>query len=279
MSNYAIGDIQGCYSELLSLLDEINFDDAKDRLWFTGDIVNRGPASLQSLRFVKSLSDRAVVVLGNHELHLLAIANGQEKYLHKSDTIDDILGAHDRNELLNWLRYLPLMHEDTELGFVMVHAGLAPDWSVEEAQSYANEVEEKLRGKDYLKYFAHMYGNTPAKWSEALVGWDRLRTITNYFTRLRFCDEKGKMDFDEKNSPGHQAAPYLPWFEIARRASAEKKIIFGHWAALRNYHTDYKAHNVFPLDTGCLWGGRLSALRLEDEQWFSVPSEQKKWSE
>ncbi len=277
MSSYAIGDIQGCYNELVALLDKINFDERRDRLWFTGDIVNRGPASLEALRFVKSLGNAAVSVLGNHDLHLLAIANGQQKYLQKSDTIDDILAAHDREELLKWLRHLPLMHEDEELGYVMVHAGLAPDWSIEEARIYASEVEEKLRGNDYVNYFAHMYGNKPALWSSSLTGWDRLRVITNYFTRLRFCDKNGEMDFAEKNSPGHQSPPFIPWFEVANRASAGEKIVFGHWAALRNYQIDYSAYNVFPLDTGCLWGARLSALRLEDEQWFSVPSEQKKW--
>jgi bis(5'-nucleosyl)-tetraphosphatase (symmetrical) len=277
MSTYAIGDIQGCHLELLSLLDEINFNANKDRLWFTGDLVNRGPNSLETLRFVKQLEDRAITVLGNHDLHLLAIANGQPQYMHKKDTLEDILAAEDREELLTWLRQLPLLHQDKELGFTLIHAGLPPQWTLEQASAYALEVEKVLAGDNYLEYFANMYGNTPDIWSEDLKGWDRLRVITNYFTRLRYCDLSGRMEFKEKTSPGNQPTPYLPWFEIKNRFSRDQKLLFGHWAALRNYEIDYKLHNVYPLDTGCLWGGELTALRLEDEKWFSVPSKQEKW--
>jgi bis(5'-nucleosyl)-tetraphosphatase (symmetrical) len=277
MSTYAIGDIQGCQQELLLLLNEINFDGNRDRLWFTGDLVNRGPESLATLRFVKNLGDTAIVVLGNHDLHLLAIANGQAQYIQSADTLNEILDVQDRDDLLSWLRMLPLMHKDKELGFAMVHAGLPPQWTVEQASSYAREVEEILSGESFREYFANMYGNTPDTWSEEIVEWDRFRVITNYLTRLRYCDASGKMEFNEKNSPGKQPASYQPWFELDNRAHLHQKLIFGHWAALRNYKIDYKRHNVYPLDTGCLWGGSLTALRLEDEKWFSVPSLQTKW--
>jgi bis(5'-nucleosyl)-tetraphosphatase (symmetrical) len=277
MSTYAIGDIQGCQLELDSLLEEIQFDAGKDCLWFCGDLVNRGPLSLETLRFVKNLGNSAITVLGNHDLHLLAIANGQQQYMHKGDTLDEILAADDSEELIEWLRYLPLMHSDKKLGFVLVHAGLAPQWSIQQASQYAKEVETVLRSDGYHEYFANMYGNTPDNWSEELSGWDRLRCITNYFSRLRFCDLNGRMDFKEKKSPGNQAPPFLPWFELENRCSKDQKLLFGHWAALRNYEVDYRGYNVFPLDTGCLWGGTLSALRLEDEKWFSVPSKQEEW--
>jgi bis(5'-nucleosyl)-tetraphosphatase (symmetrical) len=277
MSTYAIGDIQGCQQELISLLDEINFNENKDRLWFTGDLVNRGPNSLETLRFVKELGDRAITVLGNHDLHLLAIANGQSSYMHKGDTLKEILQATDKDELLSWLLQRPLFHQDKSSGFIMVHAGLAPQWTTAQASALASEVESVLRSDNYTEFFANMYGNTPDSWSEKLEGWERLRVITNYLTRLRYCEINGKMEFSEKNTPGKQAVQYLPWFEIKNRSSANQKIIFGHWAALRNYKINYETHNVYPLDTGCLWGGDLTALRLEDEKWFSVPSQQQKW--
>ncbi len=274
MSTYAIGDVQGCHQELLSLLDRINFDENTDRLWFTGDLVNRGPKSLETLRFVRQLDDKAVTVLGNHDLHLLAIANGQAQYMHKGDTLEAILAAEDKDELLNWLRHLPLLHRDKQLGFVLIHAGLPPQWTVEQASTHALEVETVMAGDLYMEFFANMYGNTPDSWSEALCGWDRLRVITNYFTRLRYCDADGKMEFKEKSVPGTQALPYQPWFEIENRVNKDQKILFGHWAALRDYKVNYKHLGVYPLDTGCLWGGCLTALRLEDEKWFSVPSKQ-----
>lgn len=274
MSTYAIGDIQGCHGEFLSLLDMINFDENRDRLWLCGDLVNRGPQSLNTLRFVKALGDAALCVLGNHDLHLLAIAHGQEKYKHKDDTIDDILCAEDREELLSWLRRCPLIHSDSELGYTMVHAGLAPTWSVQQACELALEVESVIGGEAYYEFFAHMYGNQPDKWSEELRDWDRIRVITNYLTRLRFCEENGRMDFSIKKSPGNQPDNFFPWFELAERRSKDNKILFGHWAALRNYKIDYQNYNVYPLDTGCLWGGSLSAFRLEDETWFAVPSQQ-----
>ena len=273
MPTYAIGDLQGCYDELMDLLEQVRFDPGRDRLWFTGDLVNRGPQSLACLRFVKDLGDAAVTVLGNHELHLLAIGNGQPQYLHAGDTLDEILAAHDCTQLLDWLRRLPLIHHDGQTGFTMVHAGLPPQWRLSQALDYAAEVEQALREPHYRDYFANMYGNEPVSWSPGLDGWDRLRFITNCLTRIRYCSKGGDLDLAEKGVPG--AASALPWFEVAGRESLRDKILFGHWAALRDYHQDYGRYNVYPLDMGCVWGGELVALRLEDETYFRTPSRQR----
>ena len=272
MPTYAIGDLQGCFDELTDLLEKFCFDPARDRLWFTGDLVNRGPQSLACLRFVRDLGDTAITVLGNHELHLLAIGNGQPQYLHDGDTLDDILAADDRTELLDWLRGLPLVHRDAQSGYTMVHAGLPPQWQLREALEYAAEVEQALRGDRYRDYFANMYGNEPDCWLPDLGGWDRLRFITNCLTRIRYCSGDGVLHLNEKGVSGVQGAQ--PWFEVPGRKSLADKIIFGHWAALRDYRQDYARFNVFPLDMGCIWGGELVALRLEDERYFSVPSRQ-----
>lgn len=260
MAVYAIGDIQGCFDELQALLDKIGFDPARDRLWFTGDLVNRGPKSLETLRFVKALGDRAVTVLGNHDLHLLAVAYGL-----KDDTAEDIgniLTAPDRDELIDWLRRRPLLHHDAELGYTLIHAGLPPSWDLAKAQALAAEVETVLRGPDYRALLEHMYGNEPAQWSDGLTGWERLRFIVNCFTRLRFCDNEGRLALKEKGPPGSQPAPYRPWFTVPNRASAGINIVFGHWSTLG----PWAEPNVFPLDTGCLWGGHLTALRLDGKR-------------
>jgi len=274
MVTYAIGDLQGCYQELITLLDKINFDEKKDRLWFTGDIVNRGPESLAALRFVKQLN--AITVLGNHDLHLLAIAAGKAKS-HKKDTLDAILNAPDKAELLDWLRHLPLLHQDSELGFTLVHAGLPPQWDLTDAFNYAKEVEEIIQGHQAEKFFSNMYGDHPDKWSENLQGWDRLRFITNCITRIRYCDPEGRLTLKKKGPPGTQANPFIPWFNVAKRKSSDQKIIFGHWATLRlGNEQGFENTNVYPLDNGCVWGGELTAFRLEDEKYFSVPSQQPK---
>lgn len=257
MAVYAIGDVQGCYDELMELLELIRFDLAKDHLWFTGDLVNRGPASLQTLRAVRELGDRAVTVLGNHDLHLLAVAEGHAPF-HKSDTLAEILSAPDRDELLAWLRQQPLMHHDAGLGCTLVHAGLPPQWNLLEAQTYANEVETVLRSDNYSEFFQHMYGNTPDVWSDELTGWDRLRFITNSFTRLRFCDAQGRFNFSAKGKPGTQPEGYLPWFEIPGRCSKDLRIVFGHWSTLGLR----QEIEIVSLDTGCLWGQHLSAIKL-----------------
>ncbi|HET6655783.1 MAG TPA: symmetrical bis(5'-nucleosyl)-tetraphosphatase [Gammaproteobacteria bacterium] len=266
MSVYAIGDIQGCYDALGRLLDRIRFDPQADRLWFTGDMVNRGPRSLETLRFVKSLGGAAVTVLGNHDLHLLAVAAGCQR-ARPSDTLDAILAAPDRDELLNWLRRRPLAHYDAAYGYLMVHAGLAPQWTPNDALALAAEVEARLAAPDWTAFLIGMYGNAPARWDPELTGIDRLRAIVNYLTRLRFCTPDGTMDFDHKGPPGTQPAPLVPWFAVPARNSAGDRIVCGHWSAVGAG----RSHNVYLLDSGCAWGGALTALQLDgEERWFKV---------
>jgi bis(5'-nucleosyl)-tetraphosphatase (symmetrical) len=263
MATYAIGDIQGCYVELQQLLEKLRFDPAQDRLWLVGDLVNRGPDSLPVLRFVKSLGDKAITVLGNHDLHLLAVAEGIAE-LHRSDTLDEILAAPDREELLYWLRQQRLLHAEGD--YVLVHAGMLPQWSVKQAAGLAREVESALRGDDYATFLARMYGNNPHNWSNDLDGYKRLRVIVNAFTRLRICTMQGEMEFKFKGEVERIPAGYLPWFEVPERKSRKTTVIFGHWSALGLKVTP----NVIALDTGCLWGGPMTAIRLEDRQLFQV---------
>lgn len=263
MADYAIGDVQGCFGELRLLLDKMAFDPGRDRLYFVGDMVNRGPQSLQTLRFIKSLGGAAAAVLGNHDLHLLAVAFGVSKTKHR-DTFGDILGAPDREELLDWLRRLPLLHSAGE--FYLIHAGLPPQWDMRAAARCAREVEEALRGDGAAEFFAHMYGDAPERWSEDLQGFERIRFITNCLTRLRYCDAEGSLNMREKCAPGGQAAHLLPWFRVPGRASEGAKIVFGHWSTL-GFNVE---NNCYCLDTGCLWGGELTALRLDDGERFSV---------
>lgn len=267
MAVYAIGDIQGCFHELQQLLTQLRFDPARDRLWFAGDLVNRGPHSLETLRFVRSLGPAALTVLGNHDLHLLAIASEPSK-LKAKDTLHPILDASDRDELLDWLRRQPLLHHDTDLGYTLVHAGLPPQWDLQQAQQYAKEVETQLRSANYANFFNHMYGDEPTQWSDRLTGWDRLRFITNCFTRLRYCDAEGHLALSYKGAPGSQPAHLKPWFEHAHRRSRDLNILFGHWSTLGK-RTDA---GIYPLDSGCLWGGQLSALRLDSTaHWIRIP--------
>ena len=258
MAVYAIGDVQGCYDELQRLLDKIEFDPAQDKLWFAGDLVNRGPHSLETLRFVKGLGKRAITVLGNHDLHLLAISQGNIKHKSKDHTLDPILEAKDREELLHWLRHRPLMHHSEKRGISLIHAGLPPQWDIPTALKCARELEAVLASDDFHDYCHLMYGNEPTHWSEDLEGMDRLRFITNCFTRLRYCDNSGGLALKEKGPPGSQNSAYTPWFEVPGRASGKDKILFGHWSTLGYRHEG----NVWALDTGCLWGGKLTALRL-----------------
>jgi bis(5'-nucleosyl)-tetraphosphatase (symmetrical) len=274
MSTYAIGDVQGCFQELQDLLDKINFDETNDQLWFTGDLVNRGPDSLATLRFVKQLN--AISVLGNHECHLLAIAAGIVQPGEK-DTLTTILSADDRDELIQWIRQLPLLHYEKDSGFAMIHAGLPPQWDILEAMALAAEVEVVLQSDKSYEFLENMYGNQPQQWDDDLSGWDRLRVIVNLLTRIRYCDTDGRMNFKDKGKPGTQSKNYQPWFKLNNRKSAEYKIIFGHWASLHNGNPgDFKQHNVYPLDTGCVWGRKLTAMRLEDSCFFNVPSRQQK---
>jgi len=270
MAVYAIGDVQGCYAPMQQLLARLRFDPARDRLWFTGDLVNRGPQSLEVLRFVKSLEDRAVCVLGNHDLHLLAVAAGTAKS-GKRDTLDDILRAPDRDELLRWLRTCPLLHHDADLGYTLIHAGLLPPWDLAQAQRLARETEIMLRSDRHPEFFRHMYGDLPDHWNENLHGFDRLRVIVNAFTRLRYCDLDGNMDLRPKGPPGSQPPGLLPWFQVPGRRSHGLKIIIGHWSTLGLWQGD----GVIGLDSGCLWGRSLSAARLDAEpvEIFSVACE------
>ncbi len=264
MATYAIGDVQGCYDELRRLLDLTGFDAARDRLWFVGDLVNRGPQSLDTLRFVRGLGASAITVLGNHDLHLLVLAQGLAK-ARQDDTLDGVLAAPDREALLDWLRALPLLH--LEHGLVMVHAGLLPQWSVATARALADEVETALRGARYREFLAQLYGSEPAAWDDALAGADRLRVIVNAMTRMRFCTPQGVMDFHAKGETAAAPPGFMPWFDVPGRASGGHAVICGHWSALGLQLRP----DLLAIDSGCVWGGALSALRLEDRRVFQVP--------
>jgi len=255
---YAVGDVQGCYDELRAALDAVSFDPTSDCLWFVGDLVNRGPKSLEVLRFVRGLGTAAVCVLGNHDLHLLALAAGNNRHQNEPSLVA-LLAAEDREELLDWLRLQPLIHHDPNLDFLMVHAGLPPQWDRATAIGCAREVEQVIRGADSQVFFMQMYGNRPDLWEPSLTGMERWRFITNCLTRLRFCDSDGRLALKEKGPPGSQAAGRLPWFEHPQRVSQDTRILFGHWSTL-GYRA---AHNVWALDSGCLWGGALTLLRLD----------------
>lgn len=259
MAIYAIGDIQGCYDDLMRLLDKIDFSPEDDTLWFAGDLVNRGPKSLAVLRFVKGLGDGAISVLGNHDLHLLAVTQGNRRHLDKEHTLTEILQAPDREELIEWLRFRPLIHHIAKRGYTLLHAGLPPQWDIPSALRYAREVEQQLRSNDYPELLNQMYGNEPNRWSSALTGYDRLRFIINALTRLRHCDANGNLALREKGPPGSQKKPYMPWFRVPGRKSENDRILFGHWSTLGYLNRD----NVWSLDTGCLWGGKLTALHLK----------------
>jgi bis(5'-nucleosyl)-tetraphosphatase (symmetrical) len=268
MATYAIGDIQGCFEPLRRLLQLIAFDAERDTLWSVGDLVNRGPQSLEVLRFFKSFGDKHKVVLGNHDLHLIAVAYGVREVQH-GDTVQEILSAPDRDDLIEWLCQRPLLVYDDALGYVMTHAGLAPMWQLAEAKSIAKEVERVLRGDGRQAFLNNMYGNLPDRWDNQLSGVDRLRCAINYFTRMRFCYSDGRMNLTYKGGIENKPQDLTPWFDVKHRVNANVNIIFGHWAALQG-----KADmpNIFPLDTGCVWGESLTAMRLEDRKIFSVPS-------
>lgn len=260
MSRYAVGDLQGCLQPLQCLLEQVNFDPKRDQLWLVGDLINRGPESLACLRFIKSLGDCCRIVLGNHDLHFLAVAHGT-KHAGKHDTFEELLTATDRDELVHWLQRQPLMYSDPSDDFHMVHAGIPPIWSLAQAQGYAQEVAQVLRGPNAVEFFQHMYGNQPDSWQESLSGWQRLRMITNYFTRMRFCTAAGQLDFAHKSTTIDQAG-FAPWFSFEQHRSRQHNIIFGHWASLEGRAS---ADNVFALDTGCVWGRSLTLMSLEDK--------------
>ncbi|KRG64416.1 bis(5'-nucleosyl)-tetraphosphatase [Stenotrophomonas humi] len=261
MATWAIGDLQGCYDVTQRLLEKINFDPAVDKLWFCGDLVNRGGQSLETLRLVHSLRDQSVVVLGNHDLSLLAIgARSDEEQRKVNQDLQRIVLAEDRNVLLDWLRLQKLVHVDRELGWMMFHAGLAPKWTVALAEKHAREVEQQLHGNGYRKLFRNMYGDKPA-WSPGLSGYDRSRAIINMFTRMRYCTPSGRISMEDKGTPGTQAQGMYPWFEVPGRVERELKMVCGHWSALGLTITQ----GVHAIDTGAVWGGKLTALQLDSE--------------
>jgi bis(5'-nucleosyl)-tetraphosphatase (symmetrical) len=264
MATYAIGDIQGCYDSLQRLLELCAFDPSRDRLWLVGDLVNRGPRSLETLRFFKSLGPAALTVLGNHDLYLLMVAEGGAKYRGKDDTLDDILEAPDRADLLDWLRRQPLCHTEGE--YCLVHAGLLPQWTAKRARELAREAEKALQGPGFHEFVMNLWGSEPAAWSDDLTGWPRLRVIVNAMTRMRFCTLDGTMEFKVKGKVANAPAGHLPWFDLPGRCSADSVLITGHWSALGLKITP----NLLALDSGCLWGGHLTAVRLEDRRVFQV---------
>lgn len=262
-TTYAIGDLQGCYQSLLSLLEKIDAATSAARLIFVGDLVNRGPQSLQTLRLIRSLGDRAQALLGNHDLHLLAAAHGIRKP-HRGDTLDDILRAPDREELLDWLRRRPLAL--LEQDHLFLHAGVLPQWSAAKTLALAHEVEGVLRGPHWIDFLRNMYGNQPARWDDALQGNDRLRCIVNALTRLRFCTEDGAMELIAKESTGTSLPGYLPWFDVPHRQTQDVTVVCGHWSTLGLILRP----NLIGLDTGCVWGGKLSSIRLADRLLLQV---------
>ena len=262
MSVWAIGDLQGCLEPTQRLLEKIAFDPSRDTLWFCGDPVNRGGESLETLRLVHSLRDNAVSVLGNHDLSLLAIAERNEQDQRKvNPDLRRVLFAPDRDALLDWLRMQPLAHVDRELGWMMIHAGLAPKWTTQLAEKYAREVEDRLRNGSYRKLFKQMYGDRPG-WSPGLKGLDRERAIINIFTRMRYCTPRGRIAFEEKNTPGTQQPGLYPWYEVPGHAPRDLKIVCGHWSALGLFI----GHGVHAIDTGAVWGGKLTALQLDSDE-------------
>lgn len=266
MSTYVIGDVQGCYDPLMRLLDRINFNEHQDQLWLTGDLVNRGPKSLQVLKLIKNIN--AITVLGNHDIHLITAYDGCYRP-HAKDTLEDILKSSEAEELINWLRQQPLLYESNSVG--LVHAGILPQWTWEEAKQYAQEAESFLKNKEaWLDNIKNFYGNEPSLWHENLMGIDRLRLIFNAFTRIRICRENGQADFGFKGPIEQIPTGYFPWFAVPGRKTEGQKILFGHWSHLRGV-TNHP--NAIGLDTGCIWGDALTAYCLETGELHAVPGE------
>lgn len=273
MATYVIGDLQGCFDELQSLLTQINYQPKQDHLWFVGDIVNRGPKSLECLRFVKKLHEkgRAQIVLGNHDFHLLAAYSGLEKFQSKSDTLQPILKADDVTALINWLRTQPLMVNHPVFDAVMVHAGIPPQWTIHQAQSYAKEVEVHLQSDEWQTFVSqHLFGAEPDAWCESLTGWPRIRYIVNAFARMRYCDNEGKLEFKLKSAPDSTTGPFQPWFVHSNRKNKTHEIFFGHWSTLGAID----AYSIHATDTGCLWGGKLTAYCMETKQRHTLECKQ-----
>lgn len=271
MAVYAIGDVQGCHDELVQLLEKIRFDSARDTLWFCGDLVNRGGQSLAVLRQVQSFGDRAIVVLGNHDLSLLSIAEREEAAQARvNPELREVLFAPDRDSLLDWLRTRPLLHVDPALNFAMVHAGFAPGWTLDRAARAAREVEIRLAGEGGKRLLLAMFGNKPDQWSPKLRGIERMRATINVMTRMRYCDVRGRIAYAEKGAPGTQKPGLYPWFEVPGRVRQDARIVCGHWSTLGRF----QGMGVYAIDGGCVWGGELIALRLDGEepQFVSIKS-------
>ena len=264
MTRYAVGDLQGCLQPLECLLERVAFNPQQDQLWLVGDLVNRGPQSLQTLRFVKQLGHCTRIVLGNHDLHFLAIAYGVASQS-RSDTLTPILQAPDCNELVQWLRQQPLLYTDPSGDYTMTHAGIPPIWNLQQAKKYATEVETVLQSDQIEIFLRIMYGNTPDCWNEKISGWDRIRLITNYFTRMRFCTANGKLDLTHKEAT-IEDSDYSPWFSHPQQLTKTDKLVFGHWASLQG---KVDAPNIYALDTGCVWGGSLTMMNLDNKDYYS----------
>ncbi len=259
MAIYAVGDVQGCYDELCRLIDRIDFQPEHDTLWLCGDLVNRGPASLEVLRLVRDLGTAAVAVLGNHDLHLLAVSQGIRPLKRRSDTFDDVLAAADAAELIDWLRHRPLIHYDAAIATTLVHAGLPPQWSIDDALSHAAVVHSGLRGEGWVELLRVMYGNEPVRWEAQMSQEALIRFTINALTRMRYCHSDGSLALKFKGQPGSQPSGLLPWFDLTTRANRHQRIVFGHWSTLGLLHRA----DLIALDTGCLWGGSLTAARLD----------------
>jgi len=269
MATYAIGDIHGCFDQLQNLLNLIKFNPQEDTLWFAGDLVNGGPQPVETLKFIKSLGDKCICVLGNHDLVMLGVAaNKLSAPKDRPIGIESVLAAPDSSELLDWLSKQPLVHYDAKFNALIVHAGVLPQWDLTQILARAKEVETLLRGPEADSLYDQMYGNQPESWDDNLSSWPRIRFIINCFTRMRFCDQYGKLDLITKGNVNSAPAGYLPWFEVPGRKTKDIKIIFGHWASLMG---ETGVPNALGIDTGCVWGHRLTALRLDDWQRFSVP--------
>lgn len=269
MSTYVIGDVQGCFEPLLRLLEQIQYDDSHDQLWFVGDLVNRGPQSLEVLRLLYGLSKAPVITLGNHDLHLLGYLFTQNGWKGKDDTIQSIRAAEDGLELGHWLRRQKILHTDHRHNITMTHAGILPVWDLADAQRLSAELEQCLSSENFQDFLQHMYGNGPTKWSESLQEYARMRFITNAFTRMRFCSPQSELLLDCKFAPNDAPEGYVPWFSVNRKKAFETRIIFGHWAALEGR---CPVEGIEAIDTGCLWGGCLSAYCLETRRRSAVPS-------
>lgn len=268
MATYAIGDIQGCYSEFVALLDAVSFDRSRDRLWLLGDLVNRGPESLAVMDLVMSLQGRTTTVLGNHDLHFLAIHYGGHAPV-AGDTFHDLLAAPNVDEIAAWFRGQRFFHRDRSLGYAMAHAGIPPGWSLRAAQAHSRELMAVLQGADYTRYFQQMYGNVPDSWSDGLAGMDRWRILTNYFTRMRLIDRNGRLDFSHKGALAGAPAGWYPWYELFPDNVRDHRLLFGHWAALEGVTG---RDDIIALDTGCVWGRCLTGLCLESGELVAVPA-------